>query len=256
MPILLRFLIIHQNQLQRLLKKIALEPIYGYAKSDIVFERVITLGQNCIPKGHVNAFFNPSQIDSRKTKKGQADLFDWMTIDDYDLFAKTALNKLDDFFEQQDFKIVHTWCELLVNKKYNMGWWHLFHSEFEGLNEDFTNVTEEKLNKVFPLIKGKINYLKEKFISAKDKKTLYIISTAGSGPCKSTITNIRNALTVARDNNKEFAILFVPQVQTYTSFENIIVRESKQFLQLWHGGNQIRWNEILSEFKFSPAIWN
>ena len=60
----------------------------GYANLDTVFERVIGLGRNCLTKAQINLFFNGAGKRWHETKSGKADLFDWMVIPDYDLFAQ------------------------------------------------------------------------------------------------------------------------------------------------------------------------
>ncbi len=229
-----------------------------YANLDTVFERVITLGQDCVSKGHINAFFNPEQTDARLTKKGHADLFDWMQIQDYNLFAKAIESKLSDFFDRDDLEIKPAYVVTLYNNKYKMRWWHLFDGAYiKNSFKDISVLTEEKLNDLFPLIKRKIDYLKNKFLEAKYKKTLYVISTPNVGFDLKTILDLRDSIEKSRDNDKNFFILFVPQIKTFESTENILVRTSDQYLQLWHqGSDQLRWNEILSEFKFISDIWN
>ena len=150
-----------------------------YANLDTVFERVIGLGYWCETKGQINAYFQPEK-PWMETKKGHADIFDWLFINDYNCLSLSLNNHLEDFFEKYDFYIIpNNHDKAIVNRKYNMCWNHLFdgytktYTDFEGRG-DF--LTEQCLDSVFPKIKEKINYLKDKFIESKTNKTLYIIS--------------------------------------------------------------------------------
>ena len=177
-----------------------------------------------------------------------------MIIDDYNHLSAALSNNLEDFFEKKDFEIIPN--KTLKNKKYSMGWNHLFdglggedQQKLEGI------LNEEKLDTLFPLIKNKINYLKDKFISAKQNKTLYVIDRPHKGTDLENLIKVRDALTTIRNGDKQFALLFVPNVQTYEGTENIIIREAKDLKSMWDGGGHTRWKEILDEFKFTPTIW-
>lgn len=224
-----------------------------YATQDTVFERVITLGSDCAAKKQVNEFFAP-QNNFNNTKKGHADLFDWMIMRDYDLLAEALSNNLTDFFEKGDFAIEPH----ITNTKYKMDWIHIFHEANAQLGW-VSIVSGDRsvfFDGEFPNIKQKMNYLRDKFIDAKNKKTLYIISEKYSFPNKETLCHLRNSLILIRQGNKDFAILFVTKKQRFSSFENILVRESTKIMPCgWDGGDNLRWREILNEFKFTPDIW-
>ena len=226
----------------------------SYATLDTVFDRIIGLGYHCQTKAQINAYFLSPWWS---TKKGHGDLFDWLYINDYSHLSAALSNKLEDFFERQDFEIkwnAGRWTGI-GNKKYNMIWNHVFdewkedHTKLEGI------LNEEKLDTLFPLIKNKINYLKDKFISAKQNKTLYVISHPEKGPDLENLIKVRNALTTIRNGDKQFALLFVPNVQTYEGTKNIMIREAKNLKPGWEGGDHTRWKKILDEFKFTPTIW-
>ena len=94
-----------------------------------------------------------------------------------------------------------------------------------------------------------------RFINAKSKKTLYVISYSPILPHE-TLINIRNALIDIRDGDTQFALLFVSENQGQENFENIIMREASNVNSGWEvKPDPVRWGEILSEFKFTPDIW-
>ncbi len=230
--------------------------IDGYASLDTEFERVIGLGHWCLTKGQINKHFAP-ELHLMATKKGHADLFDWLYIHDYFRFAIALEHRLEDFFERKDFYVKDGKSRVIFNRKYNMCWNHLFSSHLmggdtKGVNSD---LTEQELDLLFPSIKEKINYLKDKFISAKKNKTLYIISHPGKGPSLETLVRVRDSLLATREGDKNFCLLFMPNSQTYEGTENIIVREAKNLSTNWTGADPIRWKQVLGEFKFTPDIW-
>jgi len=231
-----------------------------YASLDTVFERVIGLGHICTTKGQINNYFSPG-APLMKTKKGHADLFDWLFIYDYNLLANALSNKLVDIFEKDDFiKTARIENKAVFNKRYNMQWNHLFDNRIGAYSAHNTSnwnqyVSLEYFHDHFDETRSKIDHLREKFISAKNQKTLYIISHPQTGPTFETLVRVRDSLTTIRQGDKQFAILFVPNSQTYEGAENIIVREAIKLKDGWNGANPARWHEILSEFKFTPDIW-
>lgn len=247
------------------------DPVSSAIKQDIVYDRVIGIGANCLTKAQINQYFAPD-LPARETKKGHADLFDWMRICDYYSFAKSLGNGLSDFFEIEDFTShyetygsphVVDHKTMLWNHKHNTIWRHLFDSEeSKKLWSAKTHgpLTPEKLKEIFPKIKEKLNYLKKKFIAAKDTKTLYIIAHYAVGaetpPDLNALICVREALKEIRGGDTHFTILFIPQSKEFDGVENIIVREAKNFKSEWDGGDSLRWKKILDEFKFAPNIWD
>jgi len=232
-----------------------------YANLDTVFERVITLGDDCATKKQINEYFSP-HIHWRNTKTGHSDLFDWMIINDYNLLADALSLHLIDFFERQDFVDGkdNRW-KMLINKKYNMCWNHLFDKEYEGywVVDQLGNLLEEGIDMVFPMIKEKINHLKNKFIQAKEKNTLYVLNEKYSSVTKETLYHLRDSLVCIREGNRDFSILFVTKEKSFDDFENIFVRESVKTITTWgpwDGGDNERWRTILGELKFTSEIWN
>jgi hypothetical protein len=173
-------------------------------------------------------------------------------------------NKLDDFFEKSDFSLItHSWRGVdyisPYNQKYKMLWNHLF----DAPSTDYWTpsqggkLNQEKWEHAFPFLKNKTEYLKNKFISAKTKKTLYVISDNRVFDFE-TIVNIRNSLTNIREGNKEFVLLFVSKTNDFVDFENIVIRKDEN---LWPWEDIFRksffnWEKILKEFKFSSDIWD
>ena len=249
----------------------ASEEVSPSYECDTVFERVIGIGSNCLTKSQINGYFAPG-FPSRKTKSGHADLFDWMRICDYYSFAAALHNGLTDFFELENFTIHYETCgsaevanhkSMLWNHKNNMIWRHLFDSAagkaLWSAKRD-GELTPAKLEEIFPQIKTKLNHLKEKFISAKDKKTLYVIShyevDGEAPPDLNALKEVRDALAAIRGGDSRFTLLFLPHEQKFDGVENIIVREAKNLKSGWNGGDSARWKEILDAFRFSADIWS
>ena len=179
-----------------------------YANLDTVFQRVIGLGNMCMTKKQINQFFNPSASNDTNTKKGHADLFDWVAISDYNLFAQLLSNQLNDFFKSpDDFELTNTlsrWVNV-IDKKYKMNWPHLLEHGDIWSPEKHGELTTEKFRTIYPQIKQKLDYLKEKFIQAKDKKTLYVFTVIRQD--LETLVHLRNSLVEIRNGNKQFILL-------------------------------------------------
>lgn len=237
----------------------------GYANLNTVFERVIGLGHWCLTKGQINKYFAP-KLHLMNTKKGQADLFDWLYIHDYAQFAIALRHKLEDFFERKDFYVKDGKSKVIYNRKYKMEWNHIFSgnsnlmenillADSDHVKDVRNELREKELELLFSSITGKINYLKDKFISAKGNKTLYIISHPRQDLNLETLVKVRDSLTIIREGDKNFCLLYVPQVKIFEGVENIIVREAKNLTKEWDGADTQRWKQILDEFKFTPGIW-
>ena len=237
-----------------------------YANLDTVFDRVIGIGWRCCTKSNINKYFNP-EAEYTATKKGHADLFDWMLIHDYDLFAQSLRNKLDNFFRISDFTIPeYRASHVILNQINHMEWNHLFDRMFSSDSKKSTKLTKEELDIAFPAIEEKINHLRDKFIKSKENKTLYILfhdtpeclmlfpDQRNTTISCSTISNLRDSLKELRDNDMNFCILFITDKPTFNSFENIIVREAST-IEYPDGSNPERWKQILDEFRFTPDIW-
>ncbi|MDP3371567.1 MAG: hypothetical protein Q8S21_01530 [Candidatus Paracaedibacteraceae bacterium] len=200
-------------------------------------------------KGSINFYFTDRRWPS---KEGTSDLFDWLVIDHYDLFAKALVNKLDDFFEKKDF-IDANGIFTPTNQKYMMHWVHMLESE---ISKDFENDKKlEVFNNFFERDKSKMQYLKEKFINSKNKKTVYIFNEANFCVNMDAPIKIRNALNVVRDGNKDFILLWVTICKKFDDLENILVREDPGILDLWADKKSVGFCQILDEFKFTPDIW-
>lgn len=206
--------------------------------------RVISLGNWCSTKATINLYLNPRQKWS-KTPKGHADLFDWMLIGDYDYLATAITNNLDELFEKKDLikmdNIFTPTGEIVIvngiyNAKHKMIWPHLF----DSLSGFDLNSSREALfdgnDEIFQTVKSKINYLREKFISAHDKRTLYVITyddhidipeiVRPQKPSFDTIVKIRNALRHMRKNDN-FILLFITANQITFMHENIIATNNE-----------------------------
>lgn len=133
-----------------------------------------------------------------------------------------------------------------------MNWNHLFgdHCTFDE------QISIGNIVDIFPQIKSKINYLRQKFIAAQEYSTLYVISHPQIGPSKIDIEKLRNAITHIREGKTNFSILFISANPAFDSFENVYVRHSTPIGSDWTQADSARWKEILDEFKFSTTIWD
>lgn len=220
-----------------------------------IYERVIPLGLNCSTKGHINAYFKKEVSNAMKTLTGHAELFDWVQIHDYLTLIKCFNNNLEDFFERKDMKLNHISQNELYNTKYKIRYPHLFHSNYDGSNF-LGEFNDTFVDNIFPEIKRKIEYLKEKFINAKKFQTLYVISCKDNGMTFETMVELRNSIIKVRQGDIRFNILFVPQNKTFSEIDHVIIRECKVHNQLWHNSeHQIYWENILSEFSFNDSLY-
>jgi len=184
----------------------------GYSIADTTFDRVIGLGHRCTTYRQIKRYFSPD----RHGKKRQEDLFNNLAIYDYDLFAAALRCNLDDFFERGDFDlIIHNELYTLFNRKYNMYWSHLFDGLAGAelnLKKNQMSFTDETVDLFYPIIKEQKNFLRERFIAAKDHTTLYVIATAPpcEDPSLETLLRVRDALIQIRDGNKEFFYCLFP----------------------------------------------
>ncbi len=135
---------------------------------------MIGLGNRCECKEFINGYFNKKEgLDNFPRKKeGHSDLFDWLFINNYEFLSKSLDNKLIDLFEKDELKITNPLSTFVVSEKYSMIWNHLFDSASNNhwVRAHGGELTQERWDNAFPFISKKINYLKEKFINAKEKK--------------------------------------------------------------------------------------
>ena len=224
-----------------------------YANFETNFDRIIGLGHNCATKGIINAYFNPD-APNNQTKKGHADLFDWTLISSYELLCEALDHKLSDILDVERIN-----PENKVDIKYNIEWGHIVehhtndcvNSSVEGeLNHEETY--QETLRRNADRINGKIQYLVQKFINAKEHNTLYILMHPCL--CIDLLQKIRDRLEFIRDGNKSFVLLYITPNKRFDDFENILIRQdttSKCFADT----NTTRFHEIMSEFRLEPDIW-
>jgi hypothetical protein len=200
-------------------------------------EKIISLGNWCSTKANINLYLNPD-IDWKNTVEGNAHIFDWMCIGDYEYLIKALNNNLQDIFCKEDLVVLDNvltengqavLINAIYNLKYKMIWPHLFDklSDF-SLGEDINKINDsETIKKLY----SKFQYLSNKFINAKDKTVLYIITfdyhihipenIRPIKPSKETIISLRDALTRIRGNTN-FILLFISKNQPFYVYENII----------------------------------
>jgi hypothetical protein len=139
-----------------------------------------------------------------------------------------------------------------------MCWNHLFDGCFDKESTKIDFLSEEKLDTAWPSIRRKIDYLKDKFIAAKNSRTLYVISNIGHNVSmdNATLIQVRDALTVIRQGDRQFCVLYVYDKLACESTENIIVRNAQNLRPGWDGADPVRWKEIFDEFHFADSIWD
>ena len=220
-----------------------------------IYNRVIPIGLNCATKGHINAFFKKDLSNAQQTLPGQAELFDWVQIHDYLSLIECFNNNFENFFERSDMQLNYVAQNELYNKKNKIRYPHLFHSAYDGIKQS-DEFNDAFVDKMFPEIKNKIEYLKNKFINAKNFQTLYVISCKNHGMNLDTMTKLRNSIIKIRKGDIRFNILFVPQRKTFSEIDHVIIRECKIHNQLWHNSDhQVYWEKILSEFNFDNSLF-
>jgi len=235
------------------------------------YQKITGLGNWCTTKGNINLYFN-KESNWRHTKKGHGDLFDWMFMLDYSKLVKALENNLEDILDIKNIEILTAPHDLnsLYDSKYSMIWNHLF--DLYGVSTRF-NVNRDNLKEVLLEVKSKINYLKNKFISLKEYKTLYVISFDehtwwkyphhAIEPSLEVLVEVRNALSKLRGNSN-FTLLYMTSSSSssssssikYNDFENIIVRKNVDGHYL-EQNNVIHENikKIYNEFDFDKNIW-
>ena len=219
------------------------------------FIRIIGLGSACTTKVQINLYFNPGS-NPIQTKANKADVFDWLHINDYNLFAD-AINQ--DFFKLEDFStntVLNTEAAI-INTKYNMLWNHIF----KGMKPP-TPMTDLFLKKNFNELKNKINYLTEKFYSAREVKTLYIISDVDYDPLNlkkrptfEDLVKLRNSLIENRENNN-FILLYIGINTNFENFENIVIyKDVFPHGSIFNTEINPNWKKALDQFEFSEDIY-
>lgn len=133
---------------------------------------------------------------------------------------------------------------------------HLFHSLTEEKGAWCNEVNEKSVPILLKAVEermAKYNYLREKFLQAKNSRTIYLFvedQRWNKLLSLNILKNLRNALLSIRENNENF-ILLIRSIELETqNIENICIRKSKSY---WHGGH--RENSILSEFNYISDIW-
>ena len=224
------------------------------------FERIISLGSDCVVKKEINEYFNPSNkwLD---TKKGHADIFDWMLMHDLGGLTCALQNKLEGLFGTLDVnfnkKDQQYGNPYPYNHKYNMGWKHMFHYlKSDGCwgadrqDLDSNSFCIDALKDCIP----KYNFLKNKFLQSKNFRTLYYFSEYRRWNAQLSVDmlkNLRNAIITIRGGNENF-ILLIKSIELATqNIENIFIRKLESY---WYGGTPE--NSVLKEFNFTESIWD
>lgn len=218
---------------------------------EVPYERFVSLGLCCVTRTQIDYHLTHRFGLDRKAFGG-GQLFDWMFIHDFRKLCAALENHLEDLFDFTDLTVVLRGDgEAVYNVRYDMTWNHLFTKLPnkmlfpDGLVREYT----EK--------KGKIDYLVSKFIQLRDYRTLYIAAyTMDDGemgtvePDLATIVRLRNALAKIRGNNN-FSLLYVPVVQKFDNFENVVVLGLPTDPLKKCEGNYALWNMLLSLFPFT-----
>ncbi len=217
-------------------------------------EDVVSIGDSCGVKPQINRYFNPTG-KTNETKSGHGHFFDWTGILNYNKLCVAFQTKLSDIFNIEDLRteLIQPGYPHIFNDKYGIRWRHLF-DRIKGFPDK--NFKKEDFARYYPDFKAKINYLTQKFISLKNKKTLYILSNVHNQICNEGLKEIRDALSLCRNGNQDFSLLVITDTPGVSSFENIFVRKANHLFQNWNGGNPQQWKAILDQFSFIPSIWD
>jgi len=228
-----------------------------YATKETTFERVISIGKNCLTKAQINLYFDPRHLEW-PTKSGKSDIFDWAAIPNYQLLTSALTHRLEGFYEREDFYMIANNIYGLTNKRNGVRWVHTLKKYEDQIPKDKIDDGEFLLSvfhEHFEEEYSKAMKLKDRFLRAEHKKTLYIISHA-PGISLEQLLQLRDALLIARNQNKQFAILYVSKNQGTADFENIFMREAKNVSE----DTKLTldpdcWRAIFSEFNFTDDIW-
>lgn len=211
--------------------------LYNYNVSHEI-ERIISLGNWCSTKANINLLFN-NNGNWKDTMQGKADIFDWMCMGDYNYLIKALDNDLKDIFNKDDLVILDNvittdgqpvLVNAIYNLKYKMIWPHLF-DNISGFSIG-SNINLIHELETMQQIYSKFEYLSNKFISAKDKNTLYVITYDDHihipelirpiKPSKETIISLRDTLTKIRNNDTNFILLFMAKNESFHIYQNIL----------------------------------
>jgi hypothetical protein len=227
------------------------------------YERVISLGHNCIVRNQLNLFFKSFEDEGKRILRG-GQLFDWLMIHDLKLMTDCINRKFVDIFDKVDLSIEDApWCKdykTVRNHKYKMTWNHLYDHENVALypskvSEGTPLLDEEIFSQTYTAKREKIQCLSEKFKDAKNQKTLYILAYTGADTTVEAsfdeVKNLRDSLINIRDGDMNFTLLYVPLLKRFEGTENIIVEESPYTGEHWWWGNSENWTRILSDFLYN-----
>lgn len=216
---------------------------------DLEFQSVLGLGSFCSVKFNINMFFSNHKYGA-VSKEGTSSLFDWLFIYDYNRLADAFSNNFSDLFDEKYIYIArdgHT----IENGKYNMSWNHIY----KGLFPHKIPVTQEQFLEDLPVIKEKINYQIQKFLSCNNSRTLYIVdSKYAMKVTKEILENLYNSITKFRNNNN-FMILWLFNDHHLIDFEldGYIFKKISNVNIFTENHNE--WDTILREFKFNEKLF-
>lgn len=215
---------------------------------ELVIGKVQALGSWCATKYQLNRYFSPAD-DPNITKQGKADLFDWLFIYSYDKLADAFLTSFTDIFEKSD--LVESENKCFINRKYDMSWCHLYDSNLK-LDHDVILTKNTDFNIAYPIIKSKIDYLRNRMIEAKNVNTLYVSTVYFIKDLSyASITKLRNSIANFRQNDN-FVLLLISHVTIHAKpVPNVIYRYCDKDTLDYKGDNKEQWDKIMNDFTYS-----
>ena len=227
--------------------------------SHVSIEEIVGIGGCCLVKREINHYFNRG-ANVLETKSRHAHFFDWTGIFDYNQLASILRDKLDGIFDRDKLDIKVRESDhpypVVYNNKYGIRWKHLFENKREFPSFPKSDFKLKDFEQFYPIFEQKMNYLRTKFLSLKDKKTLYVLANIYTDLDNEALSNVRDALLGCREGDSRFALLVITDSTHVQSFENVFVRKAMNIRQEWNGSNSIQWEFILNQFSFVRSIWD
>lgn len=233
----------------------------------IPYERVITLGGNCVTKAQVNFYFEKRYPGKSKDYTGGGYLFDWCVPTDLLLFVTSIRNSFEGVCDQSMKVINLPWNKAAVGPidNYKIIFSHLFanhptlthNNPFEPA-ENRKLLDQEEFDLKFNDVFKKISYLKKKTffnIASEKLNTLFVFSENQfvSGFDSNSIRLIRDAIYEKRRAYNFVLLIVFYSDYNFIDFENIIFRKIKPWSwPEWIQKGIPQWEELLDQFHFTP----
>ena len=215
--------------------------------------KIYSLGMNCEVAFQIQKYLGAIE----------SSLFNWVLIDDDDLFIE-ALNNLDDIFQKKHFHRPSP--NMFMDEKYKM-FFHSRHSAKELFDDNWNIINQTLYNETVFELESRIKYLKEKFKNqlslAEDKMFLRKIWLPDLEieeriiQINHTVGFIKNLYKYLNCNTNNFKLIIVVDKKHY--FKELIALEDDNlkiravdFFSPWDntkdGADNGSWAKIFEEF--------